>query len=368
MACAVSVYGEQLVTRRVTIVGGGLAGAAAACGLGGRALLLERETGAHDKICGEFLSHEAGDTLAALGFDASRLGGAPIGRVRLHSGARTAAAALPFVAHGLSRRTLDEALLDHAAARGAEIRRGVSVRGLGDGTALTSEGETAAGTIFLASGKHDVRGTGRARDGTIDGLIGFKMFFRAPPSLAARLAGHVDVTLFEGGYAGLQPVEGGRVNLCLLVERARFKALGGTWDALFAALLREPSLAALEAAEALLARPLTISNVPYGYLAKPRDDGLWRLGDQAAVIPSFCGDGMAMALHSGHLAARMVADGADAPAFQARLRRDTARQVRLATTVQHVATTKAGRFVTMAGLSAVPGAMGVLARWTRVGG
>ena len=73
--------------------------------------------------------------------------------------------------------------LDHAAARGAEIRRGVSVRALGDGTALTSEGETEAGTIFLASGKHAVRGTGRARDGTIGGLIGFKMFFRAPPAL-----------------------------------------------------------------------------------------------------------------------------------------------------------------------------------------
>jgi flavin-dependent dehydrogenase len=355
----------------VTIIGGGLAGAAAASGLGGRALLLERETGAHDKICGEFLSHEAGHTLAALGFDAGRLGGAPISRVRLHHGRRSAEAALPFLAHGLTRRTLDAALLDHAAARGAAVRRGVTVRGLvagqaGDGTALTSEGDTEAGPLLLATGKHDLRGMARTRDGTIDDLIGFKMFFRADKALAARLAGHVDVTLFEGGYAGLQPVEGGRVNLCLLVERERFKALGGTWVALFAALLREPSLAALGGAEPLLGRPLSISNVPYGYLAPPHADGPWRLGDQAAVIPSFCGDGMAMALHSGHLAATMLTDGADASAFQARLRRDTARQVRLATTVQRVATTKAGRFATMAGLSAVPGAMGLLARWTRV--
>lgn len=356
------------MTHGVTIIGGGLAGAAAATMLGARALLLEREDGAHDKICGEFLSHEAGHTLAALGFDASRLGGARIGRVRLHHGARSAAAALPFIATGLTRRTLDTALLDHAAARGADVQRGVTVRALGPRTALTSRGETQAGQVLLATGKHDLRGEVRARERTIDDLIGFKMFFRAGAALSERLAGHVDVTLFEGGYAGLQQVEGGRVNLCLLVERGRFKALGGTWDALFAALLSEPSLAALSDAEALLEKPLTISNVPYGYLAPPptAPDGPWRLGDQAAVIPSFCGDGMAIALHSGHLAATMLNDGADAAAFQARLRSDTARQVRLATQVQRIATTRLGRFATIVGLAAAPGMMAQLARWTRV--
>jgi flavin-dependent dehydrogenase len=352
----------------VTIIGGGLAGAAAASALGPRALLLEREDGAHDKICGEFLSHEAGHTLAALGFDAGHLGGAPIGRVRLHHGRRSAVAALPFIATGLTRRTLDAALLDHAAARGADVQRGVMVRGLGARTALTSRGETEAGPLLLANGKHDLRGEARARAGTIDDLIGFKMFYRADAALAARLAGHVDVTLFDGGYAGLQPVESGRINLCLLVDRRHFKALGGNWQALIAALLREPSLAALGDATPLLEKPLTISNVPYGYLAPPpaHADGPWRLGDQAAVIPSFCGDGMAMALHSGHLAATMLAEGADAAIYQARLRRDTARQVRIATQVQRIATTRLGRFAMMTGLAAVPNAMGLLARWTRV--
>ena len=62
-------------------------------------------------------------------------------------------------------------------------------------------------------------------------------------------------------------------------------------------------------AEPLLARPLTISGVPYGFLAPPRpDDPVFRLGDQAAVIPSFCGDGMAIALHSAVLAAETVTE------------------------------------------------------------
>lgn len=354
---------------RAIIIGGGLAGGAAAARLahGGAApLLLERESVAHDKICGEFLSVEASAHLAALGFDVARLGGAPIDRVRLHSGSRSAEARLPFVATGLTRRSLDWALIEHAESLGAEVRRGTVVRQITAGEAVLTDG-SVAGQLLLATGKHELRGQPRDTSGTISNLIGFKQFFRATPELAAALAGTVAVTAFDGGYAGLQCVEGRRLNLCLLVQRDRFKELGGSWDALFTALLREPGLAALGDAEALLAKPLTISAVPYGFLARARtDDPLYRLGDQAAVIPSFCGDGMAMALHGGRLAADMVAAGASPAQFQARLRADVARQVRLATTLQRVATSRAGRFALVAGLGAVPAALAALAKWTRV--
>ena len=356
--------------KRATIIGGGLAGGAAATRLAQRGqapLLLERESGTHDKICGEFLSVEAGRHLGALGFDVARLGGARIDRVRIHAGRRIAEARLPFVATGVTRRSLDAALLDHATAAGAEVRRDTAVRHIADGRAVTGDGATDAGPLLLATGKHDLRGESRDPAGTIQGLIGFKQFFRAGPRLRAALAGAVDVTTFDGGYAGVQCVEGDRVNLCLLVDRGRFKALGGTWPALFAALAREPGLAMLAEAEPLLDKPLTMSNVPYGYLATPTPhDGLYRLGDQAAVIPSFCGDGMAMALHGGRLAADMLADGAPAPAYQARLRGDVARQVRLATGLQRFATSAPGRFALVAGLAAVPSALAALARWTRV--
>jgi flavin-dependent dehydrogenase len=354
---------------RPVIIGGGLAGGAAAARLavlGQRPLLLEREATAHDKICGEFLSVEAAAHLAALGFDIGRLGGAPIAHVQLHVGRRSASARLPFVATGLSRRALDWALLDHAERQGAEVRRGTVVRQISDGAAMVANG-AISGTLLLATGKHELRGQGRDPAGTIADLIGFKQFFRATPALTATLAGTVAITAFAGGYAGLQCVEGGRLNLCLLVERERFRALGGSWPALFAALLREPGLALLGEAEALLPKPLTISAVPYGYLAQPRgDDPVFRLGDQAAVIPSFCGDGMAMALHGGRLAADMLAAGASAPVFQARLRADVARQVQLATRLQRLSTSTLGRFALIAGLGAAPAALAALAKWTRV--
>ncbi len=354
---------------RAIVIGGGLAGAAAAARLaavGAAPVLIEREAGAHDKICGEFLSVEAGHHLEALGFDTARLGGARIDTVRIHAGRRTAEARLPFIATGVSRRVLDDALLDHARKLGANVQRGVTVRRVEPGRVVTALGELSAKRVLLATGKHELRGQARDRRGTIDDLIGFKQYFRASPALQARLAGAVEVTAFDGGYAGVQRVEGGIVNLCLLVSRRRFADVGG-WDGLLASLLDEPGLAPLADAAPVLARPLTISNVPYGYVYNGSPgDTLYRLGDQAAVIPSFCGDGMAMALHSGRLAADLMAAGATPAAFHARLRQDVARQVRLATALQRLATSRIGRFALIAGLAAAPAALATLARWTRV--
>ncbi len=350
------------------IVGGGLAGAAAATLLaqsGQRALLLEKTDGPHDKICGEFLSTEAQAHLRSLGFDVARLGGAPIDRLRLVAGRRTIATRLPFRAVGVTRRLLDEALLEHAAQAGATVRRGVAVRRI-EGSALeTSHGPLTARTLLLASGKHDIRGMKRDTAGTLDGLIGFKQYFRVSAAAARALAGHIEVVLFDGGYAGLQLVEGGVANLCLLFERDAYDAAGG-WPGLMLRLLDEPHLRTrLGDAEGLLDRPLTISGVPYGFVDRG-DGAAFRLGDQAGVIPSFSGDGMSIALHSARLAARVVADGGDATAYARRFRRDCAAQIGRATWLQRAGTVPLGRLALLTGLSLVPRAMALAAAWTRV--
>ncbi len=340
------------------IVGGGLAGAAAATLLaraGTAPLLLERTNAPHDKICGEFLSGEAVAALAALGLDVRALGAVPITRVEFRAGTRSAAVRLPFPALSLSRRVLDWALLGVAERAGVSVQRGQRVRGLYE----------LDGPVLLATGKHDLHALPRSpgRD-----EIGLKQYFTLPrtsQALAASLASTVRVVFFDGGYAGLQPVENGRLNLCLLVNGAQYRQLGG-WPALLDRLCREPGLAPLADAQPLLDRPLAISRVPYGHLARPTGDTVWRLGDQAAVIPSFCGDGMAIALESGRLAAAMLAEGASADAYQAALLARTRRPVRVAMAGLALARSPLGRLAGMAGLSAVPGALGLLARLTRV--
>jgi flavin-dependent dehydrogenase len=356
------------------VIGGGLAGAASAAVLaqaGGRPLVLERESGPKDKICGEFLSAEAQDCLAAIGFDVGVLGGAPIGGVRMVVGRRRVQSSLPFRAVGLSRRRLDEALLDFAERQGAKVERGVSVRGVAGDGIDTSRGRLAARTLLLASGKHDVRGARRDTARTLRGMVGFKSYFRLSVAMREELRGFVEVILFDGGYAGLQLVENGVANLCLLVSQARLEAAGRAWPSLLRGLLDEPHLARrLGDAEELCAKPLTIADVPYGFIhAGPEPaagPSVYRLGDQAAVIPSFCGDGMSIALHSARLAAKAVIEGADAAAYHARLRSDVARQVRLATWMQRRMEGWPGRQTLAAGLGLFPALLGRFATWTRV--
>ncbi|MBS0410088.1 MAG: FAD-dependent monooxygenase [Proteobacteria bacterium] len=355
------------------IVGGGLAGGAAAAILargGARPLVLERETEPRDKICGEFLSTEAQTHLAALGLDLERLGGAPIGAVRLVAGHRQAQARLPFAALGLSRRRLDAALLEHAEALGAKVERGTSVRTITADAVETSRGALPAPTLLLASGKHDVRGARRVEQaGVLGDMVGFKTYFRLSPPQLAALDGVVEVVLFAGGYAGLQRIEGDLANLCLVVRRRAFEAAGKTWAALLDRLLEEPHLARrLGDGEAVLAKPLTIADIPYGFTHRGRDErpGLFRLGDQAAVIPSFSGDGMSIALHSARLAAQTLADGAPAAAYHRRLRGDVGRQVALATWLQRRAEGWPGRHAAVWALGLAPAAIDRLAAWTRV--
>ena len=98
---------------------------------------------------------------------------------------------------------------------------------------------------------------------------------------------------------GCRLVAGDTANLCLIVQREALAAMGGDWDGLLAALLRDPAFAArLGRAEPLFARPLAIANLPYGRVLRRAPDDVFRLGDQAAMTASVTGDGMAGALLS----------------------------------------------------------------------
>jgi flavin-dependent dehydrogenase len=360
--------------RDALVIGGGVAGAAVArhiAAAGRDVLLLERQSGPHDKVCGEFLSGEAVLYLRQLGLDLLALGAVPVKGVTVTGGGRSQGCPLPFPAFSLSRRRLDEALLVAATGAGATLRRGMAVRALerrGEGwlARLDTGEDIEAREVFLCTGKHDLRGW-RRPPGPQSDLLGFKLHLRLRPMQAAALGERVEIALFPGGYAGLQPVEEGRSNLCLVVQRAKFAALGGQWPALRADVLRaSPHLSGrIDEATPLWERPLAIAAIPYGFVQR-QSDGCWRLGDQAAVIPSFAGEGMSIALHSAAVAALCYLRGETAASFQRRLAEDVSALVGRATVMSRLLVHGWSQALVMGGLRAVPSALALAAAATRL--
>jgi len=355
------------------VIGGGLAGSMVGLRLasaGREVTLLERERAAHHKVCGEFLSREAVDCLTAAGVNPIELGAESIRFLRLTSKKRVIETALPFTALSLSRCVLDEALLARAAQAGCTVGRGAFVESLekrgGLWNAQLRGGEWwSAPTVFLANGKHDLRGLERA-PGPHGDMVGFKLHWRLTPQQTEALRGYMELYLFPGGYGGLSLVEGGVANFCLVVRRAALRKIGG-WPELLAAIQREnPHVAErLRGASPLWDRPLAVSSIPYGYLAG-RPSGLWCVGDQAAVIPSFTGDGMSIALHSAMLAAQIYLDGANADEYYRTLHAHLGRGMSLATALSRAMVTGAGRALAPVGLAIFPSAMKWIANSTRI--
>jgi flavin-dependent dehydrogenase len=363
----------------IVVVGGGPAGAAASCLLaqaGREVLVLERERQATPKVCGEFLSCEAVAYLGRLEVDVAALGAEPIGRLRLVNRTAIVEAALPFRGAGLSRATLDAALLRRAAECGAEVRRGATVVGVGPGSPLVvylgGGGELSASGVLLATGKHDLRGLRRPPGQEPGDLVGFKLHFRLAAAQHCALLGHVEIVMFPDGYAGLQPVEGGAANLCLLVDRTRLRDAGGTWDGLIADLRRrEPHLALrLAGAVAMTERPVSIYRVPFGFVHQPGSEHpspVFRLGDQMGVIASFTGDGLSIALHSAVVAAASMLDGRPAGAYHDQMRRDVSGQIRKASALYRLGRRAGGQRLLMRLGNVWPrGLVGVGAMLTRV--
>jgi flavin-dependent dehydrogenase len=355
------------------VIGGGLAGSMVAIRLasaGRKVTLLEKERSAHHKVCGEFLSREAVEYLHQVGIDPLELGAATIRNVRLSSKRRVVETSLPFAALSLSRFTLDAAMLSRATERGCDVKRGVFVDRLAshDGmwfAQLRGGTSLCAQTVFLANGKHDLRGWERPSTEQSD-LVAFKLHWQLEPAQTEALRGFVEIILFSGGYGGLSLVERDVANLCLVVRRARLRRVGG-WTALLASILDENRhiRRRLQDAKALWDRPLAISSIPYGYLAG-RPSGLWCVGDQAAVIPSFTGDGMSIALHSGALATKMVLAGESAEQYHLRLHSQLGRGMSLATFLSRTMVTGMGRNLAPFGLSLFPSAMRWIAASTRI--
>ena len=264
--------------RQITIAGGGLAGLSLGIALLRRGVdvaIIEAGRYPRHRVCGEFISGVAPETLAALGIaDLFADAGRHVSLTWHDRGRLILTENLPQPALGISRHVLDHRLAERFRELGGTLRCGERARP-----------EPAEGFVWAAGRK--------ARPGR---WIGLKAHIR--------LATATDLEMHSGGngYCGLAGVEDGWTNVCGLFLLDRDIAARGA-DLLPAYLEAggQPRLAAaLRAADWREGSFSSVAGFELG--VQPAVPGLLCLGDAESMIPPFTGNGMSMAFQAAEQA------------------------------------------------------------------
>jgi flavin-dependent dehydrogenase len=314
----------------VAIVGGGLAGAALATMLadaGRDVLVLERQLSWHWRACGVFASPAAVAELRRLGLDELTLAQAsqPIPAMRVESQSGTAFR-LTYggdgsgraSAVGFDRSVLDPALLRLAITHGARIRGGATIASLDINQhrrdswqrLRTTEGAmTEARIVVGADGIHSMvaRSAGVARRAKLPPRVGLTYHIGGDD----RTVPDARMVVIRGGYCGIAPVPGGRVNVGIVLGGRRWRrALAGqgaraTTRTIVGGLpqdpvAHEPWRTGPECEDVAGAWPLGHS------VGRRTGDGWLLVGDAAGFLDPFTGEGIHRALVSARLAARAI--------------------------------------------------------------
>ena len=292
----------------IIIIGGGLAGLTAARELatsGREVTVFEKQVLPHHKVCGEYLSKEVVPYLEQSGIS---LKDAPdIDRLVLSSsGGRILNCELPLGGIGISRYALDYRLFQAAEKAGARfIWEAVDgVRFKGPNFEVTYRGEVWQARHVIGSwGKRSAldRLQNRAFFSKSSPWMGIKMHYRAQyPKDQVGLYG------FHGGYGGLSVTETGAVNFCYLIHKERFQKTPNLKSCTRSLLKEHPALhQVLDGAEPLFEKALGISNIYFGTKGLVSSHILMA-GDAARLIHPLCGNGMAMAIQTGRLQAKVL--------------------------------------------------------------
>ena len=111
---------------------------------------------------------------------------------------------------------------------------------------------------------------------------------------------------FIGGYCGVSNVENGITNLCYMANRKVFQTYGNIQDFEQAVLLKNPFLKHIFSnADFIFDKPITINEISFETKGAVEHNMLM-VGDAAGMITPLCGNGMAMAIRSGKIAAEAI--------------------------------------------------------------
>lgn len=311
----------------VIVVGAGPAGAASAILLaeqGFRVAVLDRARFPRPKICGEYVSPEAGRILDRLGalkvVDAA---GMPLKGMRITAPDGTTlvgtyrqiGAWRPYRQHAMavSRLWLDAALVDRLRALPVDFREEVRVTDVRvqHGQVVGVEASDSENRAVSLRAPIVIGADGRAS------VVAQRLGCRRPHRLARMaLVTYVsglrdcrelgEIFVDPPDYAILNPVSEDRANLSLVVPLAHAAAYSDRLDRFFAARVKQIPRVAARLAGAEQVEPVRAMG-PLAYrVAPPRQGGVLLVGDAAGFYDPFTGEGIFAALRGAELAAETV--------------------------------------------------------------
>lgn len=292
------------------VVGGGPAGTSAAITAargGARVLLLERGKFPRQKVCGEFVSAESLALLSRLlnPENASVLQDAiRVSRGRFFVEGRVLDAAIQPAAASIARLDLDLALWNSALSCGVETRQQTMVRkieGQGPFVVATDTGEIEARAVVDATGRWSNLSAARLGNGRSldkEKWLGVKGHFReAGPSVS------VDLYFSDAGYCGVQPIQmrgcAPAINVCAMVRADVASDLPEVFNL-------HPELKTRSRNWRPISLPVSTSPLIF-HKPQPLDRNVLLVGDAAAFVDPFIGDGISLALRGGALASECLA-------------------------------------------------------------
>ncbi|MGH9514103.1 MAG: NAD(P)/FAD-dependent oxidoreductase [Terriglobales bacterium] len=293
----------------MAVVGGGPGGCAAAIAAarkGARVLLLERTRFPRHKVCGEFVSAESLELLQSLlanDFHHLLTRAPRICSSRIFLDGSILEARIDPPAASIARFDLDAALWETCCLEGVEAHAETvvkSIEGNGPFRIIAGNQVFAAQALINASGRWSsfTSPEVRARNSR-EKWIGIKAHFyedAADPS--------TDLYFFDGGYCGVQLVtsatnnSGARINACAMVRADVANAFPGVLE--LHPALRERSRTWKPATEIVSTSPLVF------HKPEPVQNTMLQVGDAAAFVDPFIGDGISLALRSGALTAECL--------------------------------------------------------------
>lgn len=281
----------------LVVVGGGPAGSAAAiiaARSGARVLLLERGRFPRHKVCGEFVSAESLELLSSL-LDPQQLPlvreAVLISQTRIFVDGHIVRSPIVPPAASIARIDLDLALWDSAKKAGVETRQQVTVHEVNRGGSFqiaTSTEEFSARAVVNASGRWSNLTAG-IPERSQDKWLGVKGHFTEENPHSS-----VDLYFFDGGYCGVQPLSNHSINACAMVR----PQVGSTLADVFR---QHPELNARSRMWKPISEPVFTSPLIFR-TPQPIRDGILMVGDAAAFVDPFVGDGISLALRTGSLA------------------------------------------------------------------